>query len=209
MLTDTRRRQVSARPERRSVAASTWLAWLLMHMLIWALTGAWIFGLNISFDTLNQALAPGAALGLLLGFGQWLVLRRHLAHLHWWPLVSLAGLTGGIALGYGAGMALQALDGIATLASVATGALFLGLLQWLLLRRRLQNAIWWLPATLLAWGFGLPAGWLLVILGFILEPTLSLPGGLLTGGILGGLLTGLVGGAISGAALIWLLRYKT
>jgi hypothetical protein len=189
-----------------SAGASTWLTWLLMHMLIWALAGAWIFGLNISFDTLTQALALGAALGLLLGLGQWLILRRHLAQMHWWPLAGLAGLTGGIALGYGAGLALQALDGIATLASVATGALFLGLLQWLLLRRRLQNAIWWLPATLLAWGLALPAGWLLVILGFILEPTLSLPGGLLTGGILGGLLTGLIGGTISGAALIWLLR---
>jgi hypothetical protein len=201
MITDTTHPQSHSHVLRRSITASTWLAWLLMHMLIWALAGAWIFGLDSSFDTLRQALTLGAVLGLLLGLGQWLILRRHLARLHGWPLLSVAGLTGGIALGYGVGSALQALDGIATLASVATGALFLGLLQWLLLRRHLRAAIWWLPATLLAWGLGLPAGWILVILGFILEPTLSLPGGLLTG-----LLTGLIGGAISGVALIWLLR---
>jgi hypothetical protein len=61
-------------------------------------------------------------------------------------------------------------------------------------------------ANALGWGLGLLAGFVVVVLGFLLEPTLNLPGGLFTGGAVGGAVAGAIGGSISGSVLLWLLR---
>ena len=67
----------------------------------------------------------------------------------------VAATAGGAALGFAAGRAaarhpaFQALPGHWALAPLLVG-LFVGLAQWLVLRRRLDGVGWWIPATLAA-----------------------------------------------------------
>lgn len=92
--------------------------------------------------------------GLLMGFGQWLVLRRWVDRARWWILASTAGWGGAIALGTTAyGIFAAELRWEAAGIAVALPVLFFGggLFQWLLLRRWVRRAGWWLLASGLSW----------------------------------------------------------
>ena len=128
-----------------------------------------ILGLVILFAGLGAAInnaSPfvfGLVLGCTLGFGcaimQWVALRQFVSP--WWIAatfaawamfwaVNLAGF-----LGRGSGVIGKILEGI------GHGALFgglLGFLQWLVLRRQVQNAYWWIIATILGWSIGAALG---------------------------------------------------
>jgi hypothetical protein len=137
----------------------------------WSLAtiGGLVLGLIILFAGLGAAInnAPPFLFGLVIGctFGlgcalmQWLALRRLVSA--WWILatfaawaifwaINLAGF-----LGNGTGVLGKVIEGL------GHGALFgvlLGLFQWLILRSKTKNAIWWIYANVLGWSIGAALG---------------------------------------------------
>ena len=97
-------------------------------------------------------------LGLLAGFLQYLLLRRHLPRMGWW----IAATTLGLLLGLVGGRLLSrtlysTLDKVwfGTLMTILIGG-SMGLAQWLVLRQRVRHAAWWILANVLGWGV---VGW--------------------------------------------------
>jgi hypothetical protein len=204
--------------ERNRIGWGFWLQWVLAstvgmfvgHILAFftgALTG---FALEFLDPFTDLALGPwdplndlvgGIGLGIGLGIGvgvlQWLVLRRRVTGVGWWVLTSAAGCYGIIQamfLGFpeSAEMSYVSLLGLTVV--VALGGAVTGILQWLVLRRQVSRAGWWVLASTVGWGLSVTvagafwwgvdisdAGWALVVTGAVL-------------------------GAVTGGALVWLLR---
>ncbi len=116
--------------------------------------GMWsVFG-----DAINEnwlllvvgAVARWLIAGLLMGFGQWLVLRHWVDRARWWILASGAGWAGASALGMTTGLIfIEELRWEIVGWALMLPVLFLGvgLFQWLLLRRWVRRAGWWLLAS--------------------------------------------------------------
>jgi hypothetical protein len=91
--------------------------------------------------------------GLTTGYLQYLLLRRHLPRMGWW----IAATTSGLLLGdLGDRLLLRTMDSTPYsmwLGIMGTVVIFgpMGLVQWLVLRRRVSHAIWWIPANILGW----------------------------------------------------------
>ena len=93
----------------------------------------------------------GAFGGAVLGFAQWLVLRKQILRIRWWiPATIVGGAVGG---GFGAVVGLNfegTVDYIPLVAVVgAVLAAALGVAQWLVLRRQIRRPGWWVLATIL------------------------------------------------------------
>ena len=105
----------------------------------------------------------------------------------WWALASA------VAWGVGGpmGMAVGSFGDIivAGFMGAALGGIVAGMLQWLVLRRQLARAGWWVLASTMGWVVG----------GF-------LSGAVPVGGFLGWAALGAVYGSITGTVLVWLLR---
>jgi hypothetical protein len=81
-----------------------------------------------------------------------------------WTLASAAGLAIGLAAALALGAPIETVVGAMLVTPILTGivgAVF-GTSQWVLLRRRLENARWWIPASAFGLGIGLAAGIVLV-----------------------------------------------
>lgn len=158
----------------------------------------------------DPAMAVGVTLagsleGAALGYAQALVLRRHLPAVSGraWVLASALGAV----VAYAIGMLPSSIGDFSrfspaqlALGGGTLGAVFLlsmGLPQWLVLRRHLPRAGWWVGANALAW----PLGVLVPVVGMMLVPDGAPAPVWAAVGILSGLLMGLVVGAITGAAL--------
>ena len=99
------------------------------------------------------------ALGLLMGFLQYLLLRRHLQRMGWWVAVTTLGLLLTLLSGKFLFSPFYAAFGSAIWLRILTTALMggaLGLVQWLVLRQRVNHAAWWILANLLGWAI---VGW--------------------------------------------------
>ncbi|HRQ38269.1 MAG TPA: hypothetical protein PLD25_10175 [Chloroflexota bacterium] len=105
-------------------------------------------------------------MGLATGFLQYGLLRRYLPHMGGWVLTTVAGWLVGLAMfmtWLQVASAIWQIDAFyegwaIDLAFVALGA-SIGTAQWLLLRRRLSHAGWWIGANVLSYGLlGLLAG---------------------------------------------------
>ncbi len=171
----------------------------------------WIVGLWWTLATvvgLAMAMLIGPRLGgvvnpAILGLTQWLVLRRYISKAGWWILATTIG--GVVALYIGSAVTFFT-TGIlwhgAGLVGGAVGGAILGLAQWLVLRRHVSQAGWWILASAVALAVG--AGWV-VNLGI----SSAFRGGesiemLRWIGI--GAASGAIGGVIKGGTLVWLLR---
>lgn len=175
-------------PQRRP-SWRVWFLWLMASALGWSegMYLGWTGGGDpMMLRSVPADLAGGvtglALGGLLLCVLQWLVLRSHLRDAGRWVLagvVAMAVSSAGI-LGAGSGM-----PEVAWFASVWTLGLLMGLLQWLVLRREIDGAGWWVVASPIAWAVGLPLGEMVGPLGH-----------------------GAAYGAITGAALVVLLRRR-
>jgi hypothetical protein len=143
-----------------------WLQWLGATAL------GWIFG---------AILLPELALvatGLVIGILQWVVLRQYLRRAGWWILASAVGWAGGWWIVFAV-----APQEIGVLTEPLLGAA-MGTLQWLVLRRTLRQAGWWIVVSALGWTVALT-------------------------GLTGQLVVGAVVGAVTGIALELLLRYPS
>jgi hypothetical protein len=183
--------------ERTRSGQHFWLVWVLANIAGWAISApvqtALYYGLGVGIGSVLGS----AAWGLIAGFAQWLVLRERLDHAGWWVPASAAGWALAQAIGDPLiGILGENVTGL--IHTFGTG-LLVGLLQWLILRRQVKRAGWWvLASTLLVFG-GLLAG---AAAGFGL--------GLVKGGLANATLFGFAGGAAfgmtTGAVLGRLLR---
>jgi hypothetical protein len=151
----------------RNAARFDWFLWFLWIM---ATAWGWIVG-RILFPAIYLVAA-----GVGVAVFQWLVLQRRFSRSWRWPAYTAAGWTAGALLALGLGQ-LEA--------SFAAGLLLgatAGLAQWLILRREVRWAAWWIPISAVGWSTGLSMA---------LAP----------------LLAGVLAGAVTGIALMLLLSY--
>lgn len=143
-----------------------WFQWVL------ATTLGWILGWVIFGD-------PG--IGLAVGIAQWFVLRRLGPQSVWWMLASALGWLVGYGIIISGWVAPPGPTGFTPVISGAVLGLALGIGQWLVLRRLVHQAGWWIFAS--------AAGWTVALIG-----------------VLGTTVVGAVAGALTGFMLDWLLR---
>lgn len=145
---------------------SLWVSWILVTTLGWA-TGWALSGYLTEF-----------VIGLAVGGTQWVVLRNRIEGAKWWILAS--------ALGWVAGRGLVAVAFTPEDLVLVGGALgaFLGMGQWLVLRRQAARSWWWIILSGLSSAVGMT--------GFLGEP-----------------LVGSIVGAATGLALEPMLRYSS
>lgn len=163
-----------------------------------------------------------------MGTAQWLVLRRYIQKLGWRAWAVATALGAGIAwtlwmipsllMNFGETSSADAgatepdgfiLYGLAAALGLVLGSV-LGIPQWLVLRRYVLRAGWWVGANSLAWAIGMGA----IFLG--MDALLSEGPGtsgdntpMLVPGLLAMLAaTGTVVGAVHGLALVWLLSKR-
>jgi len=155
--------------ERTNIGTGFWLQWVLASMLGFAVGAAMGNAVANSIppmlctqsfsdsliDRLTNFPCIQPSLGLVLiviilglagGFMQWLVLRRRIARTGWWVPASTLGFPIALVMAVGA----MRLGGIPS--PILLGVLFgvlSGILPWLVLRRQLARAGWWVPAHLL------------------------------------------------------------
>lgn len=139
----------------------------------------------------------GLVIGTFVGGAQWLVVRGRIRSAGWWIVASIIGF----GLGKAVGDALLPAAGT-PLGDALAGALIgvsVGVAQWLILRRQLDAAWWWIPTNTLAW----LVGWTVIAAA---ERSVEIPTPLLyVVGAVGAAMAGL----ITAAALIWLSRQRT
>jgi len=177
-----------------------WLGWTL------ATAGGMLFGFLLAIPLVNlldlgfaRVLVPILA-GMLIGFSQWIVLRRYLTTSVDWILAGGTAWAVGYAFGL---LVIQNLSGT-FLGGIAAYLLFgaiVALAQWPMLRREIPSALTWLVVNTLAWAAGLWASQATLTLFFqepVIEPALSTAVIAAT--------SGLVAGGITGLALIWIAR---
>jgi hypothetical protein len=90
-------------------------------------------------------------MGLVIGAVQYGILRRTLPRMGWWAPATVCGWLLGALLTVIADR-LQGRDPIDIKLAFLLLGLSIGFAQWLLLRRRLSAAGWWIAANLLGWG---------------------------------------------------------
>ena len=138
--------------------------------------------------THSDGLVIGAGIGIAQGF----VLRRRIAPMGWWILVSVVGFGIGKAVGEAAAQGIPGAVGHG-LAGTVIGVV-VGMAQWLVLRRRVSRAEWWVLASVVAWA----VGWSFISLGANSTLMVYVVGGL--GAAIAGIITGMT--------LIWLSRTR-
>ncbi len=215
---------------RTNIGTGFWFRWVIATtigaLIGGAVSGALVLAAEHRFADVTSPLVGAVVLamanavafgfrGAALGIAQWSVLRQSLARAGGWIIATAGGgAVGGIVSGVVGGTFGGALTGVGpdygslgvalAFAGGVTSLLILpGLLQWLVLRRQVERAGWWvaaqalsfLTATAIAFPVmavvGRAAGW-------------EFPSARAWG--MGGTLAGLIDGAITGAVLIRLLR---
>lgn len=143
---------------------SFWLLWILATCISSAVGFALNPILSKFFDDYQFALWALTFLimeGLIIGIGQWIILRTKLKKAWGWILATTVGLPSGIFLG---GWATYRLFGAAFsnerellagfLISTIAGTV-LGALQWLTLSRKPNRSLRWILVSAVSWGFGI------------------------------------------------------
>lgn len=113
--------------------------WVLWVKWILATTLGWVAGWAIS----------EFAVGLMVGLGQWVVLRKRMERSEWWVLVS------GIGWAAGRGLVMAVFPPQNTVLIGGTLGIALGLAQWAVLRNHVVQAWWWIIVSALSWAVGL------------------------------------------------------
>lgn len=123
-----------------------------------------------------RAVLSGSAdvvVGMVLGFGQWLVLRHKIRRAGGWVLATMLGFGLGNAIGsivllnvswlLGPHPMLPTWDFTTALRdwaiSGAACGLILGSAQWLVLQQAVRAPGWWIPINIVSWAMGTASGW--------------------------------------------------
>ena len=176
-----------------------WLGWTL------ATAGGMLLGFLptiLLVNVLNLGLAQIAVpvlAGTVIGFAQWLVLRRYVTASTQWDWTDGISWAAGYVLGL---LLIQTLP--STIFVVFIGYFLFGaivaLVQWPVLRREIPQVLTWLVASAVAWALGYWASQ--AVLSLFTDPLID-P---VVGTAVIAVTSGLVAGAITGVALIWIVR---
>ena len=178
-----------------------WPAWFLASSMgygMGAILGgsfAYRFFPTDTFDAAN-GIALGIVMGATGGYFQWVVLRERIAEAGLWGIASALGL--GSAMGAPAAANPAENPAMAGFLMVSVFGVVSGILHWLILRRKVLRAGWWLLANFL--------GSLVGAIAFPIAVAISETGNWGLAMMTFGLMFGAGNGAITGAALVWLLR---
>ncbi len=182
--------------ERARVGWRFWVWWVLATFVGSAV------GLVLGVAALGPVLGAVGLAGA--GVMQWLVLRQQLSRSGWWILASSVGL----AIGLVVGVAMSAAggdDAVAAVVSLAVLGASVGIAQWLVLRRQVSRAGWWILVSVVGLAMGLAA----TIVVFGVGDGNGNVGGAVTGALQDAIFGGVIGavvGAITGVIMVWLLR---
>lgn len=185
------------RSERASIGWQFWLQWLGATGVSWAGGAILYYALNLAVPGGVGEVVGETIWGLLVGIGQWLVLRQWLDRAGWWILA----IAGGNLLATSVGVVLQGVLGEDVGGLILTIGLGLvpGVLQWLFLRQQVARAGWWvLASTVLVFGA--------LLAGVAAGSGVGLKEGGFGFGAVAGIVSGVVFAVMSGFVLIWLLR---
>ena len=196
--------------ERTPVDWRLWLQWMLASTVGWAVGG----GLSGSLGSIQVGYVGGMTVGATgAGVLQWLVLRQRIARAGWWVLATMlsSAVVGGliVAMGFVGGKAWGATWSadpgrvVGGLAGMGLFGTVLAALQWLVLRRQVARAGWWVLAGGVGWVAGAPLG---AVLGGGLSGVLGWSGSGASDWALTWAGVGAVYGAITGRVLVWLLH---
>jgi hypothetical protein len=205
---------------------SIWLRWVVANVvgeIVGFGLAAAVGGLVVlTLRGLNGAVAFAAGVvglvligtieGAAVGQAQWLALRPSLPRLaqRRWLLATIAGAIVAWGTGMGLGTAAGDSQGLAeSTQATIVGAVVIGIVagvllsaaQWLVLRRLVAHAGWWVPAHAAAWAIGMLAAF--GGMSFVQPDTpvaLIAVIGAATGLVMGGLVA-----AITGGALTWMI----
>lgn len=182
-----------------------WAAWLLATaggMLIGFLPAkliADVLGLGVAF-----IVVPLLA-GALIGFLQWLALRRFIVGSMDWILTAGAGWAIGYAVGLLVIQGLGRLPAIGgfwlMLACYALFGIIIALVQWPVLRREIPHVVPWILANVIGWMLGFSIATAVQFAVYSRAPAEPWIVNLIVQGI-----SGLIAGAITGLALVWIVR---
>ncbi|MEA5572701.1 hypothetical protein [Calothrix sp. UHCC 0171] len=202
---------------------SQWNSWGLWERWILATSIAEVIGLAIvavvslvvtHFGYIQGTfILVGTLEGIVLGFAQWLVLRRYIKHSTRWIIATVIGAL----FAWFTGLTISALMAIAyagvsdiTKNQAFIKGLFLlgaglgtmlGFCQWLVIKNQIRFSILWIVANAIAWAVGLFIAY--VGVGMVQE-NFSLQTALVTA--VTGTAMGAVIGGITGTALVCLLK---
>ena len=176
-----------------------WLGWTL------ATAGGMLLGFLptiLLINVLNLGLAQIAVpvlAGTVIGFAQWLVLRRYVTASTQWDWTDGISWAAGYILGL---LLVQILP--STVFAAFIGYFLFGIIvavvQWPVLRREIPQVFTWLIASAIAWAIGYWASQ--AVLSLFTDPLIE-P---VVGTAVIAITSGLVAGAITGLALIWIVR---
>jgi hypothetical protein len=176
-----------------------WLGWTL------ATAGGMLLGFLptiLLINVLNLGLAQIAVpvlAGTVIGFAQWLVLRRYVTASTRWDWTDGISWAAGYILGL---LLIQVLP--STVFAAFIGYFLFGvivaLVQWPVLRREIPQVFTWVVASAVAWAVGYWASQ--AVLSLFTDPLID-P---VVGTTVIAVTSGLVAGAITGLALIWIVR---
>jgi hypothetical protein len=185
-----------------------WILWVAASIVGFALSAAALRGSATILPENTPLIIAGTVfvLGRLLlptlpAFLHWLILRRLFARAGWWIPASVVGwllayipLNMGIAgADTGQGFLFISERYVFGVACAVAGAVA-GTMQWLVLRRWVSCAGWWVLASSISW---VGAAWVFA----------NLTRGADVHFLLGGAASGSLSGAITGVVLVWLLRH--
>jgi hypothetical protein len=135
------------------------VVYLLIMKIYNAFVGSWIV-VNGEIHIVEDFLLPyilWPIYGLLYGYLQYILLRRYFPRMGWWILATALSLSL-TSLIMDMGWSIASVLGIdpysmwlVAIQLVLVGG-FLGIAQWLVLRKHISNAMWWIPANMVGWG---------------------------------------------------------
>ncbi len=178
---------------------SFWLQWVIATMLggLPVMVAIWGGPSRIT------VIGAGIIVGFFTGLMQWFVLRQWVYRASWWILVSgIAGVLSLIIAFIGSFIfSLFQILGLGIVGSVTAGAIIgsfsgatLGIMQWFILRRWVNQAGWWIVTRALV-GAIITIGKLLTLVTIGKSSVLAEIG------------TGMITGIITGMVLVWLFQH--
>ena len=132
-----------------------WILWIFVSILglsVGLTIGINLMGADWTFRPLFVLVGLTIS-GLLIGLGQWVLLRTRMKQSWRWIPATALSLPLGILIGF-------LVRNNLIIMSTAAG-LFAGVLQWIALDRKVESPFRWIVVSVLSWGIGIPTALLI------------------------------------------------